>query len=156
MFYHKHHHRFHCSYLKGWEKRSKSQRFIHQAEESHWCPDHISLSTACPSHITRRRGHPQGRLLRKPTENMQTYRNKIHIHTLQAFTAAKSKRTELLGATEYIILAYSSYIIFWSQYMQKKKKKVTRECTCKSFHHNAMLVWVVAKQLLGHSVASHW
>lgn len=129
MFYHKHHHRFHCSYLKGWEKRTKSQRFIHQAEESHWCPDHISLPTACPSHITRRRGHPQGRLLRKPTEHMQTYRvsctayQKQNTHTLKTFTAATSKITELLGATKYIILAYSSYIIFWSQRVICKKKK---------------------------------
>lgn len=49
----------------------------------------------------------------------QPTRNKIHIHTLQTFTAATSKRTELLGATEYII----HYILKPKGYAKKKKKK---------------------------------
>lgn len=76
MFYHhKHHHHFHRRYLNCWEKPN---RFIHQAEESlvHWS-HFLSHSFPLPLH-TRRRGHPQGHLLRKPTEHMHDIWRVMH------------------------------------------------------------------------------
>lgn len=119
MFYHKHHHRFHRHYLKGWEETNnpnvlsiKRKRVIgalitfpfpqltppisREGEDTLKVVSWENPQSTCRQSIMHSPSH-------------------IHTHTLQKFTAATSKRT------------YSTLYFEAEGFYEKKKKKMARE-----------------------------